>query len=132
LTAVVEGPADAKVGDEFTVTVKVNSDQEVARVRGQLRFDVQGFQLVSSDSGSYVAALSDAKVISFAGGAQIDATAPEGQPFSGGGELMVLHFKAQQPRPQAAFAGQITAMNPSGAVAASTAATPLMMSVVTN
>jgi general secretion pathway protein D len=132
LTAVVEGPADAKVGDEFTVTLKVSSDQDVARIRGQLRFDVAGFQLVSGDPGGYVASMSDAKVASFAGGAQIDATAAEGQAFSGGGDLMVLHFKAQQARPQAAFAGQITAMNPSGAVAASTASTPLMMSVVPN
>ena len=130
LTTTIAGPAELKVGDDFTVTVEMQTDQNVARVRAQLRFDVTAFQFLSGDAGTLVPTGVEAKVSSYAGGAQIDATATADHPLSGGGELMVLKFKALQARPQTAFAGVVTAMNETGATTASSSPTPLTLTVV--
>ena len=132
LTTSIEGPAELKVGDEFALTLQLGTTQPVARVRAQLRFDVTAFQFVSGDAGDLVSSATDAKVKGFAGGAQIDASAPADQPFNGSGSLMVLKFKALQAKPQAAFAAQVTALNEAGAAAASSSPDPLLLSVSSN
>jgi general secretion pathway protein D len=129
LVASIDGPDAVKVGEEFTVRVQLQADPGMARVRAQLRFDVSTFQLVSGEAGSMVSAATGAKVSSYAGGAQIDATAAAGQPLPGGGELMVLTFKALQARPQTAFAAVVTAMNDAGATTASSSPEPLTLAV---
>jgi general secretion pathway protein D len=133
LVVTLEGPAEIKVGDEFTVTVQVQSDQGAARLRGQLRFDVTAFQFLSGDPGDLVAsAANGGKVSGYAGGAQIDAVAPTGQTFSGSGDLMVLKFKALQARPQTAFAGLVTALSSTGAAVGSISPDPLTLTVAGN
>ena len=51
LSATIDGPSEVKVGDEFTVTVQMQTDQNIPRVRAQLRFDVSTFQFVSGGTG---------------------------------------------------------------------------------
>ena len=129
-TATLAGPADVKVGDEFTVTLQLQTDQNIAKVRSQVRFDGAAFQLLSGDAGGMVPASIGAKVSGRSGGAQLDITAPADAPISGSGELMVLKFKALQARPQTAFAAQVTVVGGgSGAIMASSTPTPLTVSV---
>jgi general secretion pathway protein D len=128
LTATIAGPSEVKVGDEFSVTVQLQSDQSVAKLRSQVRFDGAAFQLISGDPGAIVPDSAGAKVIGRAGGAQLDVTAAADTPISGTGDLMVLKFKALQAR-QTAFAAQITVMGGSGAIMASSTPTPLTVTV---
>ena len=129
LTTTVSGPGEVKVGDEFTVTLQLQTDQNIAKVRSQVRFDGAAFQLLSGDAGGMVPGSAGAKVIGRSGGAQLDVNAPSDAPLSGSGELMVLKFKALQARPQTAFAAQVTVMGASGAIMASSTPTPLTLAV---
>ena len=128
-TTTLVGPGDLKVGDEFTVTLQLQIDQNIARVRSQLRFDGAAFQLLSGDAGGMVPSSAGAKVVGRSGGAQLEVTVPSDQTMSGSGELMVLKFKALQARPKTAFAAQVTVMGGSGAIMASSTPTPLTLSV---
>ena len=129
VTSTLNGPSDVKVGDEFTVTLQLQSDQSVARVRAQLRFDGSAFQLLSGDPGGMVPDSTGAKVIARPGGAQLEATAPSGDTMSGKGDLMVLKFKALQERPQASFGAQVTVLGGSGAIMANSTPTALTVAV---
>ncbi len=129
VTGTLAGPGDVKVGDEFTVTLQFQTDQNIARLRSQLRFDGAAFQLLSGDAGGLVPGSAGAKVIGRPGGAQLDVSAPSDAPMSGSGDLMVLRFKALQPRPQTAFAAQITVLGASGAIMASSTPAPLTLAV---
>ncbi len=128
-TATLAGPAALKVGDEFTVTLQLQTDQNIAKLRSQVRFDGAAFQLLSGDAGGLVPGSIGAKVSGRSGGAQLDITAPSDAPISGSGELMVLKFKALQARPQTAFAAQVSVLGASGAIMASSTPTPLTVSV---
>ena len=127
--ATLVGPTDVKVGDEFTVTLQLQTDQNVARVRSQVRFDAAAFQLTGGDAGGIIPSGLDAKVTGRSGGAQLDVAATSDNTISGSGELMVLHFKALQARAQTAFAAQVSVMGGSGAIMASTTPAPLTVSV---
>ncbi len=129
VTTTVSGPGEVKVGDEFTVTLQLQTDQNIAKVRSQVRFDAAAFQLLSGDAGGMVPGSAGAKVIGRSGGAQLDVNAPSDAPLSGSGDLMVLRFKALQARPQTAFAAQVTVMGGSGAIMASSTPTPLTIAV---
>ena len=72
VTRTLNGPSEVKVGDEFTVTLQLQSDQPVSRVRSQLRFDGSAFQLLSGDPGGMVPDSTGAKVIGRQGGAQLE------------------------------------------------------------
>ena len=128
LAATVNGPGEVKAGDEFSVTLQLQTDQNVGHLRAQLRFDATAIQFVSADAGAMVAS-ANPQVTGRPGAAQLDATATAEQPFSGSGELLVVKFKALQPRPQTVFSGQVMAVGPSGAVLATGNPTPLTMSV---
>ena len=131
VTTTVAGPGEVKVGDEFTVTLQLQSDQNIARLRSQVRYEAAAFQLISGDAGGLVPGSAGAKVIGRAGGAQLDVTASSESPVSSGnGDLMVLRFKALQARPQTAFAAQVTVMGASGAIMANSTPTPLTIAVV--
>jgi general secretion pathway protein D len=132
LTATIAGPAEVKVGDEFSVTVQLQGDQSAGRLRAQLRFDVSTFQFLSGDPGQLVQSAEGAKVAAYAGGVQMDATAPAGQPFATSGDLMVLKFKALKARPQTAFAGLVTAANEAGVSTGSSSPDPLTLAVTGN
>jgi hypothetical protein len=70
-----------------------------------------------------------AKVSGRSGGAQLDASAPSGEPMAASGDLMVLRFKAAQARPQASFAAQVTIVGSSGAMLANSTGSPLTVAV---
>ena len=123
------GPSEVKVGDEFAVTLQLQTDQNIGHVRSQVRYDAAAFQLLSGDPGGMVPGSVGAKVIGRAGGAQLEVTAPSDSPLSGSGELMVLKFKALQARPQTAFAAQVTVSGGSGAIMGSSTPTPLTLAV---
>ena len=129
LTATLVGPNDIKVGDEFTVTLQLQTDQSLSKARSQLRYDGAAFQLLSGDPGGMVPSSAGAKVIGRTGGAQLEVTVPSGESMSGNGEFMVLRFKALQARPQTAFAAQVTVSGASGAIMASSTPTPLTLAV---
>jgi general secretion pathway protein D len=129
LTSTLVGPSEVKVGDEFTVTLQLQTDQNIARLRSQLRFEGAAFQLVSGDPGSMVPGSLGAKVTGRAGGAQLDVTASSDAPIAGSGDVMVLRFKALQARPKTAFAAQVTAGGVSGAIMANSTPAPLTIAV---
>ena len=129
LTTSIVGPGEIKVGDEFTVTVQLQADQSIARVRAQVAFDSAAFQLLSGEPGGVISAATGAKVTSRTGGAQLDVTAPAEAPISGSGELMVLKFKALQARPTTAFAGQISVVGGDSASMTSSTPDPLTVTV---
>jgi hypothetical protein len=128
LSTTVSGPTEVKVGDEFTVTLQVETDQPINRARAQVRFDGAAFQLLGGDPGGAVPASSGAKVIGRSGGAQMDATAASGETISSG-DLIVLKLKAAQARPQTAIAAQLSVMGSSGAIISSSTPAPLTISV---
>ncbi len=128
LVTTISGPGSVKVGDEFTVTLQMQTDQAVTRARAQMRWDSAAFQLQGGDPGGQVPASSGAKVIGRAGGAQMDVTSSD-DPLSGNGDLIVLKFKALQARPSTAIAAQLSVMGTSGTIVASSTPSPLMISV---
>jgi general secretion pathway protein D len=127
LTSTLVGPGDIKVGDEFTVTLQLQTDQGINKVRSQLRFDGAAFQLLTGDPGGLVPGSAGAKVIGRAGGAQLDVTSDDA--MSGSGDFMVVRFKALQARPKTAFAAQVTVLGASGAILANSTPTPLTVAV---
>ena len=127
-TTTLVGPSAVKVGDEFTVTLQLQTDENIGHVRAQVRFDGAALQLVGGDPGSMVPAALGAKVTGRAGGAQLDVISTD-QPLNGTGELMVLKFKALQARPQTAIAAQVTVQGGSGATLASSTPTPVTLSI---
>jgi hypothetical protein len=128
ITTSITGPGEVKVGDEFSVALQVDSDQPVKRARAQMRWDGAAFQLLGGDPGSAVPASSQAKVIGRTGGAQLDFNSPD-DPIPGGGELIVLKFKALQARPATAFAAQLSVLGNSGTIVASSTPAPLSVAV---
>ncbi len=129
LTTSLVGPSAVKVGDEFTVTLQMQTDQGVSKVRSQLRYDAAAFQLVSGDPGGLIPDSTGASVVGRSGGAQLEAAMPSGDTINGSGELMVLKFKALQSRPQTSFSAQVTAMGASGAIMANSTPTPLTLAI---
>ena len=129
LTTTLVGPGDIKVGDEFTVTLQMQTDQGVSKVRSQLRYDGAAFQLLSGDPGGLIPDSTGAKVIGRSGGAQLEAAMPSGETINGNGDLMVLKFKALQARAQASFSAQVTVMGASGAIMANSTPTALTLAV---
>ena len=129
VSTTITGPAEVKVGDEFTVKFAMQSDAPVRHVRAQVRFDGSAFQLEGGDAGGAVPASAGAKVIGRGGGAQLDASASADDPVNASGDLMVLKFKALQARPQTAIAAQLSVMGASGAIIGSSTPSPLTISV---
>jgi general secretion pathway protein D len=127
--ATMIGPAEVKVGDEFTVTLQMQTDVGIGHVRAQARFDSAALQLIGGDAGSMVPAAVGAKVSGRSGGAQLDVVAPTDQPLTGTGDLMVLKFKALQARAQTAVAAQLSIQGGSGASLASNTPAPLTLSI---
>src|SRR5437016_2348400 len=50
----IEGPANARVGDEFQVVVHLSSAQAITHLRSQVRFDSRALQLSSATTGEIV------------------------------------------------------------------------------
>src|SRR5256885_372100 len=85
----LEGPSDAKVGEEFQVTVRLATDQSITHLRSQLRFDSSALQLISASPGDMVpAAAGSPKVDTRGSGAQLDVTTTSDEPVQGSGSLI--------------------------------------------
>jgi len=125
----LDGPSNVKPGDQFDVSVGLQSDTGANRLRAQVRFDSSTLRLVGADPGDVVPADLNAKVTTVAGGAQLDVTAPGSEPFPTSGTLMTLHFQALQARPMTAVAAQLAVVGADGANLASTVPTPLKLAV---
>ena len=125
-TTELAGPSEVDVGEEFTVTLRLQSDQPVSRARMQVRWDGATLQLVGGEPGGAVPAASGAKVVGRVGGAQMDMLGDQG---ISSGDLMVLRFKALQARPQTAVAAQLSVLGSNGSIVASSTPAPLTLAV---
>jgi general secretion pathway protein D len=127
----LDGPRQAKVGEEFPVTVRLSTDQSITRLRAQLRFDSSALQILSADTGDMVpAAAGSPKVQTRGGGAQLDVTTTADEPVQGTGSLMVVNFRAMQPRPASDISAMLNVLGASGAAVGNSSAPPLKMVIV--
>jgi general secretion pathway protein D len=128
-TVSVDGPAEAAVGDEFDVTVRMGTDIAISRLRGQVRFDSTALQLISASAGDLVPASAGSPTVDAkSGGAQLDVVAAD-EPIQGEGSLMLLRFKALKARPASSISAQVSAMGPSGNAMANAASPPMAVAI---
>ena len=128
-TVSIDGPAEATVGQEFDVTVRMATDSGISRLRGQVRFDSTALQLVSAATGDVVPSSAGSPNVDVkAGGAQLDVVATD-EPIVGEGSLMVLHFKALTARAASMISAQVSAMGPAGNALANAASPPLSVAI---
>jgi len=126
----IEGPANARVGDEFQVVVHLSSAQAITHLRSQVRFDSRALQLISATTGEIVPATAGSpSVDARSGGAQLDVVASSDDPVQGEGGLMVLRFKALGPRPSTSIAAQVSVLGSAGAAVGNGAAAPLNVTI---
>jgi len=128
-TLTLDGRGDVRVGDEFTVTVNMQSDDNVNHLRAQVRFDASTLRLLTPTLGDLIPEALNAKIATPPGGAQLDVTVPTDAPLHGAGSLMVLKFKALRARPTTAIAAQLAVLGTDGASIASNTPTPLTFAV---
>ena len=122
----VEGPAEAKVGEEFDVRVQLSSQEPITHLRSQLRFDSSALQIVSASAGDMVPAGAGGPTVNTRGvGAQLDVTTPAEDPVQGSGTLMTVRFKAVAPRPSSSIAAMLNVVGGTGAAVGSSSAQPL-------
>ena len=122
----LEGPAEAKVGEEFDVRVQLSSQDPITHLRSQLRFDASALQIVSASVGEVVPASAGAPTVNTRGvGAQLDVTTPAEDPVLGSGTLMTVRFKAVAPRPSSNVAAMLNVLGTTGGAVGSSAAQPL-------
>src|SRR6267143_387409 len=122
----IEGPTNARVGDEFQAVVHLSSAQAITRLRSQVRFDATTLQLISATTGEMVpAAAGSPTVDARSGGAQLEVVASSEDPVQGDGGLMVLRFKALAARPSTSIAAQVSVVGSAGAAVGNSAAPAL-------
>jgi len=128
-TVSIDGPAEATVGQEFDVTVRMATDSGISRLRGQVRFDSSALQLVSAATGDVVPSSAGSPNVDVKpGGAQLDVVATD-EPIVGEGSLMVLHFKALTARAASMISAQVSAMGPAGNALANAASQPFSVAI---
>ncbi|HET7757790.1 MAG TPA: secretin N-terminal domain-containing protein [Steroidobacteraceae bacterium] len=126
----LDGPSEVKLGDQFQVTVRLSTDQNITHLRSQLRYDSTALQLVSATPGDMVpAAAGSPKVDTHAGGAQLDITTTSDSPVQGSGSLMVLEFKAVARRPSTDVMAMLNVLGGVGAAVANSTAPPLKIAI---
>jgi general secretion pathway protein D len=126
----LEGPAAARVGEEFRVTVHLATDQSITRMRSQLRYDSAALQLVSADPGDMVpAAAGSPKVDTRGSGAQLEVNTTADEPVQGNGSLMVLQFKALAARPTTNILAMLSVLGGAGAAVGNSSAPPLKIAI---
>jgi general secretion pathway protein D len=127
----LDGPTNAKVGDEFQVVVQLSTDAAITRMRSQLRFEPAALQLVSATTGDVVPAAAGSPAVDMkSGGAQLDVVAPPDDPVQGTGSLMVLRFKALAPRRATNIAALLNILGGSGTATGTSSAQPLKIAIV--
>jgi general secretion pathway protein D len=126
----VEGPTDAKVGEEFDVQVRVSAQEPITRLRSQLRFDSSALQLVNANTGDAVPAGAGGPTVNTKGvGAQLDLVTTEDDPVQGTGTLMTVRFKAVAPRQTTNIAAMLNVLGSNGAAVGSSSAEPLRLAI---
>jgi hypothetical protein len=126
----VDGPSDAKVGEEFDVRVQLSTQDPITHLRAQLRYDSSALQIVSASLGDAVPAGAGSPTVNTRGiGAQLDVTTPSEDPVLGAGTLMTVRFKAMAPRKESNIAAMLNVLGGSGAAAASASAQPLVINI---
>jgi len=126
----LEGPSEAKVGEEFQVTVRLATDQSITRLRSQLRYDSGALQLLSASPGDMVpAAAGSPKVDTRGSGAQLEVTTTSDEPVQGSGSLMVLQFKALAARPATNIMAMMNVLGGAGAAVGNSSAAPLKIAI---
>jgi len=126
----LDGPTQAKVGDEFQVTLQLSSEQGITRLRSQLRFDSTALQLISATVGDVIPAAAGGPEIDTKGGnAQLNVIASPEEPVQGSGSLMVLRFKALAPRPATNISAMVNVLGGTGAAVGSSSAAPLRLAI---
>ena len=126
----VDGPSDAKLGDEFEVHVQLSSQDPITHLRAQLRYDSSALQIVSASVGEVVPAGAGSPSVNTKGiGAQLDVTTPPEDPVLGTGTLMTVRFKAVAARTDSNIAAMLNVVGGTGAAVGSTAAQPLVLNI---
>jgi len=126
----LDGPTNAKVGDEFQVVVLLSTDSAITRMRSQLRFEPAALQLVSATTGDVVPSAAGSPSVDMkSGGAQLDVIAPPEDPVQGTGSLMVLRFKALAPRRATNIAAMLNVLGGAGTAVGTSSAQPLKIAI---
>jgi hypothetical protein len=126
----VEGPSEARVGDEFQVIVHLSAAQPLTRLRSQVRFDPMALQLISSTAGEIVPATAGSPVVDArAGGAQLEVVTSPDEPVLGEGGLMVLRFRALAPRPATNVGAMLSVVGATGAAVGNSVSPPLSIAI---
>jgi len=114
-----QGPAGAKVGEQFTVTLRAKADEPIANLGLQLGFDATALEVVQVVEGGFIKATSGSTAFSHsidpaAGTIAVRVVArPGGEQISSEGELLSVTFKALKAVPQAQV--RVLNVSPTGA-----------------
>ena len=115
-----DGPAEVKVGDEFDVTLNLDTGGPLTQLRGQIRYDANALELASATTGSVLGAI-EGHVETPRGVALVDATGSADAPISGSGGLLTLHLRALVARPSTAVSARVAATGVTGGAGIPTA-----------
>lgn len=129
-----DGPGQVTVGQDFDVTLGLDSATELASLRAQLRYDQAALELAGVDVGDFlpddVRAAFEPEVRGKAGRIQLDVASTGSSPVSGTGSIVVLHFRALTPRPGTMIAvQQFAAKGVDGLAVPAIAPRPLVIAV---
>jgi general secretion pathway protein D len=128
------GPFRVKVGEEFKVTLRVNSPTALRAVPLDIKFDPQVLSFVDAQPGEFAGRLGlaafDATVDEASGLIRIVMRAGAGQALQGQGDLVTLRFTANTPWKQTQLSVTKNELkDDSGGVAAVIKSTPLTLRV---
>ncbi|MCX7056772.1 MAG: cohesin domain-containing protein [Proteobacteria bacterium] len=115
------------MGDEFDVTLQLDTGGALTQIRGQIRYDANALELVSAGSGSVLGAI-EGHIETPRGVALIDASATADAPISGSGALLSMHFRALAARASTAVSARVAATGVQGGAGIPTAP-PLNISI---
>ena len=118
------------LGNGVRVIMHLATDQSITRLRAQLRFDSSALQLMSATPGDLVpAAAGSPKVETRGAGAQLDVNTTSDEPVQGSGSLMVLQFKALQPRAASNIVAMLNVLGGAGAAVGNSTSPPLKLAI---
>ena len=115
-----DAPTEVKVGDEFDLTLQLDTGGPLTQLRGQIRYDAAALELLSASAGSVLGS-AEANVQTPRGVAIVDATATADAPFSGSGAMLSMRFKALIARPATALSARVAATGMAGGAGMPTA-----------
>ncbi len=128
------GPFRVKIGEEFKVTLRVNSPSSLRALPLDIRFDPQVLTFVDAQPGEFMSRAGmtafDVNVDASSGLIRIVMRGGEGQALKGQGDLVTLRFTASTPWKQTQLSVTTNELkDDSGAVAAVIKSTPLTLRV---